>query len=518
MKRASLIAVGIMMLLSCENGSISKRLTEVDSLVIKEEYDSAYQMVKDIDEQSITRAEDKAHYHLVSVQTGYLVQKPLASADSLLDEVIAYYQKQKNNEKLADAYYYKAINSYNKKEYKESISFYKEAEQIAKSSNNLRQQFKIAEGISFVNGVCGNFDLQLNYSKKTLELAEKIGNKRRIPFSYYRMGVAYLDYGQEDSAFYYFKKIAPYLNYVSEREKPIILSSLGHVLKFTHPQEAKKYLLQSLKYKEYTATYADLADISYDEGNFEEDYQYLKQALSVIDATPKDNIILNLIDYNLKRGKTDSISEMVTQIFEIRDSIDAKLRNDTIKDLQTQFDHEIALKEKDQMITRGILLAVIVLFLLIAFYFWRRHLARVKLLDYQMQIHDCLSQIEILNASGIDAQKEIDELNQQIRDIMDNRAPRLNKGFVLYQDVVANKDISHWTKEDRELFLEYYATTNYRTMQLLKETPRSDKLTSHRLIFLILVEMGKSDLDILRILSITKDGLRTLRFRTKPKE
>ena len=81
---------------------------------------------------------------------------------------------------------------------------------------------------------------------------------------------------------------------------------------------------------------------------------------------------------------------------------------------------------------------------------------------------------------------------------------------------MASKDISHWTKEDRELFLEYYATTNYRTMQLLKETPRSDKLTSHRLIFLILVEMGKSDLDILRILSITKDGLRTLRFRTKP--
>lgn len=277
-------------------------------------------------------------------------------------------------------------------------------------------------------------------------------------------------------------------------------------------------MLQSLKYKEYTATYADLADISYDEGNFEEDYQYLKQALSVIDATPKDNIILNLIDYNLKRGKTDSISEMVRQIFEIRDSIEAKLRNDTIKDLQTQFDHEIALKEKDQMITKGILLAVIVLFLLIAFYFWRRHLARVKLLDYQMQIHDSLSQIEILKASGSDAQKEIDELNQQIRDIMDNRAPRLNKGFVLYQDVVANKDISHWTKEDRELFLEYYATTNYRTMQLLKETPRSDKLTSHRLIFLILVEMGKSDLDILRILSITKDGLRTLRFRTKPKE
>ena len=245
------------------------------------------------------------------------------------------------------------------------------------------------------------------------------------------------------------------------------------------------------------------------------------KALAVHDATPKDNIIRNLIEYDLERGKTDSISDMVTQIFEIRDSIDAKLKNDTIKDLQTRFDHETAMHAKDQAIIRwqwGIMILTLALLAGIGLYIRRRYLNKIKLQGYQMQINDCLNQIDALKTTGSDAQKKIEELNQQICDIMDNRAPGLNKGRVLYDDIVANRDISNWSKEDETLFLEYYTATNYRAMQQLKAIPREDKLTNHRLIFLILQEMGKSELDILRILSISKETLRTLRHRTKPKE
>ena len=288
-----------------------------------------------------------------------------------------------------------------------------------------------------------------------------------------------------------------------------------------YPKKAKQYFLESLSLRENTATYENLAIISYEEGKYDEAYQYWKKALSVNDATPKDNIIRNLIEYDLERGKTDSISDMVTQIFEIRDSIEDKLRNDTIKDLQTRFDHETAMHAKDQAIIRwqwGIMILALALLAGIGLYLRRRYLNKIQLRGYQMQINDCLNQIDALKDTGSDAQKKIEELNQQICDIMDNRAPGLNKGRVLYDDIVANRDISNWSKEDETLFLEYYTATNYRTMQQLMAIPREDKLTNHRLIFLILQEMGKSELDILRILSISKETLRTLRHRTKPKE
>ena len=179
MKQASLIVAGFLMLLSCQTGSISKKLTEVDSLVFKEEYDSAYQMISSIDETTIKNQEDQAHYNLLKVQTGYLANKPAASPDSLLDEVIDHYQKEGNAEKLADAFYYKAIGFNTQKKYQESMACYKKAEYYANQSGNLYQQYKISEGISYVNGRCQKFSYQLEYTKKNLELARKLGKKNR---------------------------------------------------------------------------------------------------------------------------------------------------------------------------------------------------------------------------------------------------------------------------------------------------------------------------------------------------
>jgi hypothetical protein len=116
------------------------------------------------------------------------------------------------------------------------------------------------------------------------------------------------------------------------------------------------------------------------------------------------------------------------------------------------------------------------------------------------------------------AQQEIEELNKNIRDIMDNRSPSLSKGRMLYDDVVENKGKDKWKKDDIEAFLEYYTATNYKTVERIRKTPREEPLTDYRLLFLILVEMGKSDYEIMQILSITKETLRTLRHRTKPKE
>ena len=521
MKQASLIVVGFLMLLSCQTGSISRKLTEVDSLVFKEEYDSAYQMISSIDETTIKNQEDQAHYNLLKVQTGYLANKPAASPDSLLDEVIDYYQKENNAEKLADAFYYKAIGFAMQKKYQQAIQYYKKAEMMANENGNLYQQYKISEGISFVNRINKKFDLQLKYAKKAYSIAKALDKKNWIAYSCYTIQHAYWYNGYHDSASFYLQQIPIYIRYAKKSELPVLLTTLGYYLKYNHPEDAKRYLLESLSYKELTATYEHLADISYHEGNQDEYHDYLMKALTVKDATPKDNIIRNLIEYDLERGKTDSISDMVTQIFEIRDSIDAKLRNDTIKDLQTRFDHETAMHAKDQAIIRwqwGIMILALALLAGIGLYIRRRYLNKIKLQGYQMQINDCLNQIDALKTTGSDAQKKIEELNQQISDIMDNRAPGLNKGRVLYDDIVANRDISHWSKEDETLFLEYYTATNYRNMQQLKAIPREDKLTNHRLIFLILQEMGKSELDILRILSISKETFRTLRHRTKPKE
>lgn len=491
-----LFLFGTLILLSCQNNKVNIELAVIDTLIVKEEYDSAYHLLNTYDSTAISNQIDIAHFNLLKVQTAYLVNSPLVSSDSLLSYVISYYAQHVDNQKLADAYYYRAIGAYKAKDYPNTIMFYKVAEQHARESGNIRQQYKIAEGISFVNGRCANYDLQLAYAKKALRLAKFINNKKWVAYSYYRLGVAFSKLGYEDSVLYSFGKIRPYLQYVGGKDLPILLSSLGSSLKNSHPNIARDYLFESLKYQEFTASYINLADILFRNGDSIEAYRLWKKALTVQDATPKDDVIHNIIEYDIKRGKTDSICERINEIIAIRDSIDAKLKNDTIKDLQTRFDHEVAMREKDQMVIKWQWIAIILVVLLLigtVYYLVRKYQVRIKLQRSQMQINDYMEQIRALQSDKGDRTAEIERLNKQIERIMEEKSPRLAQGRMLYDMVVANKKMDRWKKEDVKKFIEYYTATNYRVVNRLRSIPRKEELTPHHLLYLILQEMGKTD-------------------------
>jgi tetratricopeptide (TPR) repeat protein len=453
------------------------------------------------------------------VQTGNLVNRPLESSDSLLDEVISFYKLHPDNEKMTDAYYYKAVNAYKMRDYQRSIIFFKKAEILAEHSGNLRHKFKVAEGISFVNGRCANYDFQLKYAKQALDLAKRVNNKNWIAYSYYRMGVAHSKFGNEDSISYYLHQMEKYTKFINEKELPLILANLGLLYRDSNPEEAKKFLMKSLSYKEFTNTYEWLAEIAYDEGKPDEAYHYWKRALTIQDATPKDNVIHNLIEYDIERGKTDSICERINEIIAIRDSIDAKLKNDTIKDLQTRFDHEVAMREKDQTIIRwqwGILAAILVIVGLAAYSIIKRYRSGMVLKNYQMQIIDYTNQIREMELASEDYSKQIETLSQEVRQIMDEKSPRLSEGRMLYDCIMESKPIVKWSADDERKFIEYYTATNYRTVDRLRKEPRKEKLTDHKLLYLLLKEMGKTDNEVCDIMGLSDAGLRSIRNRTKP--
>lgn len=520
MKQASIFFLVLVLLVyGCQSSYVNKNLAEIDSLVVAELNDSAYHLVMQMNETDFHTPEDMAHFNLLRVQTGNLVNRPQESSDSLLDEVISFYKLHPDNEKMTDAYYYKAVNAYKKRDYQRSIIFFKEAEILAEHSGNLRHKFKVAEGISFVNGRCANYDFQLKYAKQALDLAKRVNNKNWIAYSYYRMGVAHSKSGNEDSVSFFLHQMEKYTKFINEKELPLILTNLGLLYRDSNPEEAKKFLMKSLSYKEFTNTYEWLAEIAYDEGKPDEAYHYWKRALTIQDATPKDNVIHNLIEYDMERGKTDSICERINEIIAIRDSIDAKLKNDTIKDLQTRFDHEVAMREKDQIVIKWQWIAIILVVLLlvgIVYYLFKKYQTRLRLQNSQMQINDYMEQIRALQSDKGDRTNEIERLNKQIERIMEEKSPRLLQGRMLYDKVVANKKMDRWKKEDVKKFIEYYTATNYRVVNRLRSIPRKEEMTPHHLLYLILQEMGKTDQEIRLILSISKETLRTLRFRTKP--
>ena len=508
----------LLMLTACGGTRVSEKLDQIDSLIAKDDIDSACLLLKDVAGVSMTE-EAQAHYRLLTTQLGYLSNEPLPS-DSLLDLALIFYNKVGNNQKLADTYHYKSYRSRINQDYPQAILYCKEAERFAMGTNDIRLQYKIYENLAYLNNLCDNDLLQVHYAKKALDLAQKVQNGNWIAFAYNIISIAFANLGQYDSAYYYVQKTAPYIKYVSDREKVAFLINIGVLYKGRDNEKAKEYFEKSLTLSELPEAYEHLADVYFSEGRKEEAYKLWKKALTIDGRYEKDNLIHSIISYDLERGKLDEASANLDKVISIKDSIINVLRNDTIKDLQLRFDHEVAMRQQDQVTAnwqKGVLAAVILVILLAAYIFVRKGIEKIKMQEKQMQINDHVSHIRELEASGENAKEEIERLNKEIKKLTDEESPKLKQGRILYDQIKDGKPIKDWTIKEKRLFINYYKAIDYRTVSRIKKVKRRGPLTEHSLLYLILMEMYDQDEDkVIKILSISDNGMRTLKSRTRP--
>lgn len=535
----------LLLLYACNGIHVSEKLDYVDSLIVQEQYDSACVVMKDVAEVFMT-AEDQAHYYLLETQLGYLTGKSLSS-DSLLDLAIIYYNKVENLQKLADAYYYKSYRSEINQDYSQAILYSKEAERLAMKTNDYRTQFKIAESLSYLNGLCENDLLQLQYAQKALSLAQKINNKNCIAHSYNKICFAFYNLGQQDSAYKYIEKTIPYVKYVTDIDKAFFYMNIGVLYKEGNRKKAKEYFERALSYGELPEILEHLADIYYAEGNKEEAYKLWKKALTKDSRYEKDNLIYSILSYDIEHGNLGEASKNLDEIIAIKDSIISVLRNDTIRDLQLRFDHEVAMHEADKELisTQRLLLGLVILVGIMAFYiYYRRRETEAQEKEYKMQLYTYTTEINQLKINKDKAQSQIrdlesrkdvdgqriseleeevrnaeiaiDDLQKNVKKLLDDKAPKLRKGRLYYDRIMEGGTIVEWNRNEDKYFVSYYEAINYQTYNRIKKIKRASKPTPHNMLYLILKEMGKDDKEVMRIMGLSPEGLRSIRMRTKP--
>lgn len=135
-----------------------------------------------------------------------------------------------------------------------------------------------------------------------------------------------------------------------------------------------------------------------------------------------------------------------------------------------------------------------------------------------MKINDLMVQMRELEKSEEDNSVAIQRLNDQIRDTIDKEDPLAKKGKILYDQIVEGGTVSDWHKSEFEAFNHYYTVINFQKVNKLKRIKRKEKLTTQKLFFLILVEMGYDKKEITRIFNFKETSVNTLYFRTKPIE
>lgn len=491
----------------------SSDLSKIDSLVSAEKYDSAYHEVIRINPQTINKEEEKAHYYLLLTQTCCLTGNPYPP-DSLIDFSISYYEKTGNKEKLCDAYYYKAESYLDKGIYDQAIILGKKAENLANQTSNVKQQLKISELIAFINGMCGNYDIELQYAKQSLGFALESEKKDWIASSYCRISEAYQAQDEIDSAIVYAEKIIKYVNDIDIDKLPYYMNSIGFTYLKKDTAKARQFFEKSLSYKPLTRTYENLAWVYHLEGDEEKAYELRKKALLVDDDVSKANIIHNILQYDLSHNNIDSACSRLYQIVTLKDSLNNVLKDRTIQKIQQEYDEKVVQEKHEQIVLRWIaaaLFLIVIILLLLGYIRYRRYKAKIKLAEQQMLINNYLNEIKRLEGQNVGNEQQIADLNKSINDLLEQDSPRLYRGKMLYDYIMQNGTTVTWTQDDFKCFVDFYKASDFASYTRIMRKHQNE--TTHNTFFLILQEIGKEDKDIRQILNISQEGIRSIRFR-----
>ena len=507
----------VALLIGCGGKPTAQELAEIDSLLWAEKNDSAYQIISSYDAASFKKEADRAYYNLLMTHAA-VVSYHWPASDSLINEAIRYYKRTGDKERLTDSYYYLANQYMHQEDWQKSIETLKLAEEQVEQTGSDWLKCKVYDALALVNERTANYQLTLDYEKRALHYALRVGRRSSIGYAYSEIAQAFAFMEQVDSAAYYTDQMIPYLDDLiksdGENFSPIFLSNIGYnYMSVGRYEEAEEYLAQSLKIKETAAAYEDLAWIYHKKGDEEYANLLRLKANAINDNWPKHKILYHLLQYDIEHQNLEGAEKKLYRMMAISDSLHKAQMDRTILEYQHRFDEQAAQEAHQQkMIWVGIAFVLLALY---ARYRMAKQRAKgqVVLAEKQMIINNYVNEIAQLKnqQDNTDAAEQIEELNEKIRELVEQESPSLLKGKLLYEDIKNGGTTSGWANGDYKCFIDYYKAIDFPAFCRIqkKYAPK----TAHNTFFLILYEMGMDDKDVRRIMGVTQEAIRSTRHR-----
>ena len=510
----------VALLIGCGGKPTAQELAEIDSLLWAEKNDSAYQNISSYDAASFKKEADRAYYNLLMTHAA-VVSYHWPASDSLINEAIRYYKRTGDKERLTDSYYYLANQYMHQEDWQKSIETLKLAEEQVEQTGSDWLKCKVYDALALVNERTANYQLTLDYEKKALGYALRVGRRSTIAYAYSEIAQAFAFMEQVDSAAYYTDQMIPYLDDLirveGENFDPVFLSNIGYnYMSVGRYEEAEDYLAQSLKIKETAVAYEDLAWIYHKKGDAEYANLLRLKANAINDNWPKHKILYHLLQYDIEHQNLEGAEQKLYRMMAISDSLHKVQMDRTILEYQHRFDEQAAQEaHQRKMIWVGIALGVLlfVIVLLALYIRYRRAKEQVALTEKQMLINNYVNEIAQLKSqqNDTDVAGQIEELNGKIRELVEQNSPRLVRGKMLYDDIKKDGTTSGWSNDDYKCFIDYYKAIDFPAFCRIqkKYAPK----TAHNTFFLILYEMGMGDKEVRRIMGITQEAIRSTRHR-----
>lgn len=515
-KFSAYIIIIVLTLIGCKRDMIYTKLEGIDSLLLNDKLDSAYLEISKIQLSNIEER-DIAYFYLLKTQTLYRLYKPVTS-DSIINYSIKYYEKSKDKEKLACAYYYKGVTIYDLGRTKDALLNIKKAENIALKNKDTILIHKIYEILSIFNAYSGEYDLAMKYAKLTLKLSYKEHNKNWIVYALNNMAGLYEKMKMDDLAVYYANKCMPLMKYVYKENKIDILSTIGTSYISKNRELAIKYLQKAISIHPDAETYLSLATIYSKEGNTDKANEYWHKALNTKDLKLRSDALQAIFDSKYKGQNYREACDISRQLLSTNEALADRQNQEQVKMTQYGYDEEMETARVRQNATYATTITMILTMILLAMWIYYKYKStklRNEIMQNQMLINFYTTDIEKIKASNDDETKEIEKLKHKLSDLQKRQSQILSKGHKLYDSIIAGKTTSNWCKDDFINFIEYYRILDLPFIAYIEE--RYDCLSPKYKFFEILYHIDKTDEEVCQIMEISSSTMRANKTRIKRK-
>ena len=539
----------IFALAGCGDSACYNKLKEVDSLSENATNDSAQKALETIEQTyKIKDGKDKAYYCLLKYQLQFRFQynnRNYVVDDELIDYSIAYYKKYNDNHKLALCYYLKGRTKENISQNKESIIYLKKAELTIKDIDDDYLKMRIYNNIAIINSQQENYVIAREYEHKAIRCGKKTKKLESLIWCYLSLAGIYDNLENPDSCLFYATKCLKYLKEAPNEQKSCIYYSAAAALEDIDTIKAKEYALKSLEIEKSNNAYQILAKIARDNKDYNLSEAYLNEALKYSPSLDWEAFILyELANTKTLMGEHEEAARISKEVHRLRDSVEYLHAQDSIKELQMAADlnykNQTVVEEKDNrtVIVVGTLSAIILITL--GAYIRKRRKLNRSITDSERKEDEYKNQIMAIENENHRKDKEIDAANRKAekarkakeaahkekesfikatlkqqekqKDEEEKRMiikeKRCRVGMDIYNKVKDGTTATiYWDKESEMSLVEYY--------QIVSSTFKEDMKTvyagmkSRKVVVFILKDMGLTNADIARTLSISEGAVRT---------
>ena len=503
-----------------QRSKTSTLLKHIDSFIHDKKYIEADSLLRTINYNTLKNDEEKAFYGLLATQNFFMLDKQLNN-DSMINFSIAYYKKKNDKKNLARSYYYKGTYYYAIGRIKETLIFFKEAENMEKQANIPELRYLIYANMSYINSTSGAHSTAVTYAKKALALAKKENNIEWICFAYNNIATAFDRMKQRDSAFIYFNKVRPYLNKIKDpKEHATYLNNIGFFYYDKGNYEEAETLFRKADNLISAPTIKiNIIKTCYMLNKSQEADSILQATWPKTDHELKAEMLQFLAERAEKQGDFKAAAKYYKQVKEQEDSL--KMSQNTEEAITTQQAYDIEKREEEtshRETMAGVIAAIVTAILAaVAIRYHQKKINKAKkaIADNDTTIKELTVKVEELERSDRKHSHEADALRRKIRKLKDEQNEILGRGQRLYDDITAGGNTATWKKKDFDEFIEFYRVSHPEVVADAEDNYK--RLSSTNIFYLILTDMGHGDDDAQRIMCMTAGALRTMKSRINGK-